>query len=104
MPTKLTLKEQRALIRALPQTRLESVKKHCEACNMRGEGFMDIMRSIRSKLGPIVKEIGPTVLKELIIPMIKHKVMGNGIKVAGGALRLAGQQGNGMKKRGRPKK
>lgn len=100
MPTKLTLAQQRALMRALPATRMDAIKKHCQACEMKGEGFKDIMRSIGRVLGPIVKEIGPTVLKELIIPMIKAKMGGSGLKVPGGALRLAGQ-GRG---RGRPKK
>jgi len=98
MPTKLTLAQQRALLRALPASRKNAVKKHCSTCEMKGEGFMDILKSIGKVLGPIAKEIGPTVLKEFILPFIKKKA-GMGLKVPGGSLRLAGQRG-----RGKPKK
>ena len=69
---------------------------------MRGEGFMDILKSIGGVLGPIAKEVGPTVLKEFILPFVKKKIAGKGLSPAGGAhgmglspaggaLRLAGQ-------------
>ena len=73
MVKRMTLKEQRDLIAALPAHRLKAVKDHCKACEMRGEGLKSIMKSIGSVLGGVAKEVGPTVLKELIIPYIKHK-------------------------------
>ena len=91
MPTRLTLPQQRALVRALPAHRMMAVKKHCNSCQMKGQGLMDIMKSIGSVLGPIIKEVGPTVLKEFILPFIKKKMNGNGLSPAGGALKLAGQ-------------
>ena len=95
---KLTLAEQRAIIRSLPASRIKEVKGHCKKCMMRGEGFMDIIKSIGNVLGPIVKAVGPTVLKELIGPII-NKIKGNGLSLPGGALRLAGQRGAGKKRK-----
>lgn len=86
---RLSVREQRKLIKALPSHRRTAVKKHCQLCQQRGEGLGDILKSIGRVLGPISKEVGPTVLKELIVPLIKKKI-------SGGALKLAGQ---GKKKR-----
>lgn len=111
---KLNLKQQRALIKALPAHRINDVKKHCKSCQMRGQGIGAILKSIGSVLGPIAKEVGPTVLKELVLPFVKYKltgsgthlagkgtklaggsmpIAGRGTKLAGGGLRLAGQRG-----------
>jgi hypothetical protein len=101
---KLNLKQQRALIKALPAHRIKDVKKHCQSCQMKGQGIGAILKSIGSVLGPIAKEVGPTVLKELVIPFVKYKLTGKGTKLAGqgtvlagGGLRLAGQRGRGKK-------
>jgi hypothetical protein len=110
MLTRLTTSQQKALLNALPAHRKNAVKSHCQSCQMRGEGFMDILKSIGGVLGPIAKEIGPTVLKEFILPFIKKKMAGNGccegrglnpaggmyqsgmgLNPAGGTLKLAGQ-------------
>ena len=105
MPTRLTLPQQRALVRALPVHRMMAVRKHCSNCEMKGQGIMDILKSIGSVLGPLVKEVGPTVLKELIVPFIKGKMgkglhnAGSGLSLPGGALRLAGQRGHGKRKK-----
>ena len=90
MPKRLTNPQQKALLNALPNHRKNAVKSHCQSCQMRGEGFMDILKSIGSVLGPIAKEIGPTVLKELILPFVKKKMTGNGLSPAGGGLSPAG--------------
>jgi hypothetical protein len=81
---------------------------------MRGEGLKSILKSIGKVLGPIAKEIGPTVLKEFLVPLTS-KMLKKKLGLEGGALRLAGQRGNGTKggtpfnpkrkkKRGRPRK
>lgn len=101
MPTRLTLPQQRALIRALPVSRKNACKTHCQSCIMRGEGIMDVLKSIGKVLGPVAKEIGPTVLKEFVIPFIKKKIEGKGLTPAGGALRLAGQGKKKRKTKGR---
>jgi hypothetical protein len=74
---------------------------------MKGDGIMSILKSIGKVLGPIAKEVGPTVLKELVLPMLKKKIAGKGLSPPGGALRLAGQRGprgGAKKKAGRPRK
>jgi len=91
MPTRLTKAQQRSLIRALPAHRKNAVKKHCQKCQMQGQGFKDILKSVSSVLGPIAKEVGPVVLKELVVPFLKNKA-GLGLRLPGGALRLAGRQ------------
>ena len=75
---------------------------------MRGEGFLDVLKSagkfLVKTLGPIAKEVGPTVLKELVVPMLKKKaglglnpagagfaMPSSGLKLAGQGLKLAGQ-------------
>lgn len=95
---KLTSAQQRSLLRALPTTRKNACKKHCQACQMKGSGIKDILKSIGNVLGPIAKEIGPTVMKEFILPMLLKKLKGEG---RGSGLRLAGQRGTGGSLRSR---
>tara|TARA_R110000851_G_scaffold13069_3_gene44890 strand:+ start:2702 stop:3034 length:333 start_codon:yes stop_codon:yes gene_type:complete len=83
MPTRLSTPQQKALLRALPKSRKDAVKYYCQSHQMKGEGFSDILKSIGSVLGPIAKEIGPTVLKEFILPFLKKKISGNGLKLSG---------------------
>ena len=106
MPTRLSLPQQRAMIKALPAHRIMAVKNHCQSCDMKGQGIKDILKTISGVLGPIIKEVGPTVLRELIIPFIKKKIQpsgkgihiaGSGLSLPGMGLRLAGQRGHGKK-------
>jgi hypothetical protein len=83
MHTKLSLPEQRALLRALPTSRKNACKRHCQSCQMKGEGVMDILKSIGKVLGPVAKEIGPIVLKEFILPFLKKKLEGGSLKLSG---------------------
>lgn len=71
---KLTVSQQRKLIRALPVHRRMTVQRQCRACQMQGQGIKEIMSKARSALGPIAKEIGPKVMKELIIPLLLKKL------------------------------
>ena len=96
MPTKLTLAEQRKLIRAMPAHRVNACKTHCQMKQMQGEGISDILKSIGSVLGPIAREVGPTILKELILPFLQKKMSGNGLNIPGSGLNLPGK--------GKPKK
>lgn len=96
MPKRLSLPEQRRLYQALPQSRRTAVRRHCLQCSMRGDGLGSIFKSVGKVMGPIAKEIGPTVMKEIVLPILQKKIEGNGLTPAGGALRLAGQ---GRKKR-----
>ena len=88
---KLSLTEQRKLIRALPQHRISACRHHCQMKEQSGAGIMDILKSIGSVLGPIAKEVGPTVLRELILPMLHKKLSGNGLHLPGKGLKLPGK-------------
>jgi hypothetical protein len=91
MPTSLTKTQQKALLKALPESRKNAIKAHCRSRQMKGEGIMDILKSIGSVLGPIAKEVGPTVLKEFVLPFVKKKMAGGSLSLPGGSLKLAGQ-------------
>lgn len=97
MPKRLTLAEQRTLMTALPASRKKACEAYCKKAHMKGEGIKDILKGAAKILGPVAKEIGPTVMKELIIPMIKKQMgmglnlPGGGLNLPGGALKLAGQ-------------
>ena len=88
---KLTKAQQKALLNALPSQHKSAVKKHALALHMKGHGIMDILKSVGAYLAPIVKEVGPTVLKEFVLPFLKKKMEGNGLNPAGQGLKLAGQ-------------
>ena len=89
MPSKLTVAQQRALYRALPASRKLAVKRHCQQCQMRGEGLFSILKSIGKTLGYVGKESGPTVLKEIIAPLVIKKYGGKGLTLPGGGRRVA---------------
>ena len=77
--------------------------------SMAGTGKkMDALKSflsgVKDTLKPVVKVVGMTVLKEVLVPALKAKMgmtgdgrkkKGRGLKTAGGGLRLAGQRGKG---------
>lgn len=98
----LTKTEKRALFNSLSATNKAKVVSHCAKCLQRGDGFFDVIKNIGSKLGsvitPVLKILGPTLAKEILVPMIKKKynLGGSGINVAGNGISLAG---NGKKKR-----
>jgi hypothetical protein len=107
MLTKMSLKDQRGMYNSLPASRKLAVKRHCESCSMRGEGIQSILMSIGQVLGPIVKELGPKVLKEIVAPLIvkyvkdKAGLKGDGLSLAGNGVSLAG---SGLKLAGNGKK
>jgi hypothetical protein len=76
------------MLHALPIHRTLAVKNHCKSCSMKGEGISQILKSVGAFIGPLVKEVGPVVLKEFVLPFItkkiKKKMEGKGISVAGG--------------------
>lgn len=80
------------------------IKKVCNKCAMRGDGLGSMFKSVIKFLGPVAKELGPTVLKEIVLPIAKqaiaNKLAGKGAsrkKLAGKGLKLAGQRGKGLK-------
>lgn len=90
----LTLKEQRKIVRMIPAVAKSMLKKHCKACEMGGSGLLDVLKSagkfLVKTIGPIAREIGPVVLKELVLPLLKAKISGKGTSVAGRGLTVAG--------------
>lgn len=79
--------------RILTAPQMKKVQK-CVRCEvMKGNGMMDILKSVVKVLGPVAKEVGPKVLKDIVIPFainkIKQKIEGS----SGDGLRLAGQHG-----------
>lgn len=58
-----------------------------------GGGLKSILINIKDGLKPIVKAVGLSVLKEVLLPALKSKIMGQGRKkkLAGKGLKLAGK-------------
>ena len=83
----LTVKEQRKILRDLPVSTKNKCKMHCRQQQQSGKGISDILKSIGNVLGPIVKTLGPTVLKNFIVPFLEKKMTGY---ARGEGLRLAG--------------
>ena len=47
----------------------------CVKCHlMRGNGMMDMVKSVAKVLGPVAKEIGKKALKEVVIPVAISKI------------------------------
>ena len=102
MSTTLTKKEQKAILKCIPAAQKKAVREHVRNLHQSGSGVMDILKSVSNFLGPIISQVGPTVLKEFIIPFIK-KMSGNGVELPGSSgqgichsscgsgLKLAGQ-------------
>lgn len=63
---------------------------------LKGAGFWS---SLGKGLKEIVIALGPTLIKEVLVPIVKKKVLGEGATLAGGSPNLAGKRG-----RGRPTK
>ena len=77
----------------ISEPQMKKVQK-CVRCElMKGNGMVDILKSVVKVLGPVAKEVGSKVLKEIVIPYaiskIKQKIEGS----KGDGLRLAGQRG-----------
>ena len=105
---RLTKIQQRAILNGLSAARKMAVKKYCRKCEQQGNGISDILKKVKAFLAPIIADVGPTVLKEFIVPLLIKKakeqhglglsvaggglgLAGNGLSLPGGALRLAGQ-------------
>jgi hypothetical protein len=65
---------------------------------MAGRGFFDFLKKAGKTLLPIVKAVGPTILKEILVPLAKSK-MGLDLRVPGGGLKLAGERRRRMRKK-----
>jgi hypothetical protein len=101
---KLTKADKVAMVRGLPASHKAILRKHMMGNGaMSGAGFLDFLKKIPSSLGSIVKAVGPTILKEVLVPLAKSKLglgmkKGKGLKPSGGGLRLAGDRSSRTKK------
>ena len=72
------------------------LKKHIQSGKgMSGQGLFDFLGNIGSSLLPIVKSVGMPILRDVLLPAVTGHIkskLGGGLKVPGGALRLAGQR------------
>jgi len=108
MPTKkvkLSIAQQKALMKTISVSQLNHMKRHCLTCKMGGAGLGDIFRSIKNKFKsvlPFLGDIGGKVLKDTLLPLASKKLLpiaGNLLSkvLGGGGLRLAGQKGKGLR-------
>lgn len=94
----LSKKEKVAMVNGLSEKNKELIRKAImNNDEMGGSGFWS---SLGSGLKDIIIAIGPTLVKEVLVPIVKAKLSGNGPKLAGDGPKLAGKQ----RGRGRPKK
>jgi hypothetical protein len=105
MPTKkvkLSVAQQRQLMKRISANQLNQMKKHCLQCKMGGSGVGDMWRSVKNAFKsaiPFIGDIGGKVLKDVLLPKLTQKVLpmagnilskvlGNGY--AGKGLKLSG--------------
>lgn len=72
-----------------------------------GKGVVDFLKKAAKKLGDVGKVLAVPILKGIILPVVKKKLLGSGLKLpGGGGLLLAGQRGGrrGTRTRRAPKK
>lgn len=96
MSKKLTLVDRRKLFNALPASKRDAIKKFAIQQYQAGSGFTDVMKKIGSAFSEIAKIVGPSILKEVVLPAIKSQ-LGFGLKTPGSGLKLAGVRGRGKK-------
>jgi len=111
MSVKLSKQEQLALLHAMPADQKKQLVKMVESEleNQSGEGWWDSIKSFGQKALPILKEvagpiatfIGPIILKEFLLPMLKAK-FGGGLKLSGQGKNKKGS-GLGLAGSGKPK-
>lgn len=80
---RLNRRQKLALLDGLSVTTKNRCKTICHREQMHGAGIKDILKKIGSVLGPIAREVGPVVLKQWLIPFLKRKFAGEGLKLAG---------------------
>ena len=86
--------------KGLPAMKRHSLMRSCESCAQKGSGEMlgKITNFFKSMFShPIAKEIATTVMKEVIMPAIKRKMAGNGLRLPGAGSYGKGCCGSGLK-------
>lgn len=116
---KMSVSDQRRLVKLIPDENMRMLQMacchHCDTCKpgeeMKGAGFKKFMKKAGKTLWPIGKELGMTVLKELVVPYIKQRIQqrlqqqqGQGLKLAGMGLGLSGMGARPKRRSSRIKK
>ena len=112
LPKRLSVPQQRMLFESLSPMDKQHIRTAWLTHQSQSGGkFIDDLKSFTKKAGiwsktaidstiiPVLKYLGPTVLKEIVLPLAKKKIglgcsktcVGKGINTAGRGLRLAGQ-------------
>ena len=89
----LTKAEKTNILLGLSDAHKEKMAKailNAEKKGMSGTGIMDGIKGLGKGLLEILKVVGPILAKEVLLPIVKAKMSGNGLK-------LAGQRGKGKK-------
>ena len=90
----LPIQKQRELVNNMSGKHRALLKKYCQACQHNGNGIDEILEKVKVFLKNIAIEVGPKVMKELIVPFLIKKAkehMGLGLNVAGNGLNVAGK-------------
>ncbi len=101
----LSQDEQLRIIHSIPESKLNELASHLAVIQgsgkgKKGSGFWgDAWGWLKKNVGPVLGDVGKTLLKDILLPIIKQKVsqkLGGGLGLAGGAkkrgkgLKLAG--------------
>jgi len=89
----LTKAEKTNMLMGLSDAHKEKMVKailNAEKNGMSGTGIMDGIKGLGKGLLELLKVVGPILAKEVLLPIVKAKMSGNGLK-------LAGQRGKGKK-------
>ena len=97
----LSQQEQLNIIHSIPDSKLNELATHL--ANLKGSGKMkgsgwwgDAFKWLKTNIGPTVVSVGKTLLKDVLLPIIKQKVsqkLGGGLGLAGGKMK----KGKGLK-------
>lgn len=102
----LSKEEQIKIVRAIPESKLNELAKHLMMVKgsgmyqskykgKMGSGFWsDAWSWLKTNVGPVVGQVGKTVLNDILIPALKQKIskkMGGGLSLSGAGLKLSGQ-------------
>jgi len=92
----LTKAEKTNMLMSLSDAHKEKLVKailNAEKKGMTGSGIMDNLKGLGKGLLELLKVVGPILAKEVLLPIVKAKMSGDGLK-------LAGQRGKGKGKKG----
>ena len=97
----LSQDEQLRIIHSIPESKLNELASHLAmkgSGKMKGSGwFGDAFSWLKTNVGPVLGDVGKTLLKDVLLPILKQKIsqkLGGGLGLAGGkkgkGLKLAG--------------